>query len=263
MKPGEKQKLTVKLFNARGQFLKAADGAKFELSGPGEIAADGTFMAPTDLKHQATYVTVNVGDLKGTARIRTVPPLPWAWDFEGATDLPVTWVGMRYRHVLRKLPDGNTVAVKITTIPKGTRSRGWLGHSDLSDYTIQADVRGGKVGGRMPDIGLSAQGYTIDMRGDQQELQVRLWDAQLERFSKTIPFAWESDKWYTMKFQVANEDGKAVVRGKVWPQGTTEPEAWQIEAADDLPTTQASPGFFANATNAEIMLDNIKVYANK
>jgi hypothetical protein len=170
---------------------------------------------------------------------------------------------MRYRHILRKLPDGNTVAVKITTIPKGTRSRGWLGHSDLSDYTIQADVLGAKVDDRMPDVGLSAQGYTFDMRGDKQELQLRLWDSQLDRFSKTINFSWEPNTWYTMKLQVANEDGKAVIRGKVWPRDEAEPEDWTIEAVDDLPTTQAAPGLYGNAGNAEIWLDNIKVYANK
>jgi outer membrane protein assembly factor BamB len=263
LKPGEKQKFAVNLFNAHGQFLKAADNAAFELSGAGEIAADGTFMASAELKHQATQLTVKAGDLKGSARIRTVPPLPWAWDFEGVSDLPVTWVGMRYRHILRKLPDGNTVAVKITTIPKGTRSRGWLGHSDLSDYTIQADVLGAKVDDRMPDVGLSAQGYTFDMRGDKQELQLRLWDSQLDRFSKTINFSWEPNTWYTMKLQVANEDGKAVIRGKVWPRDEAEPEDWTIEAVDDLPTTQAAPGLYGNAGNAEIWLDNIKVYANK
>jgi outer membrane protein assembly factor BamB len=258
MKPGEKQKFTVNLFNAKGQFLKSSD-AEFTLQGNGEITKDGVFTAPAG-DHQATYLTATVGDLTGKARIRIVPPLPWNFTFEGKTDLPVTWVGMRYRHQLRKIGD-ETVAVKITTIPKGTRSRGWLGHSDLSNYTVQADVQAAKAA-KMPDIGLSAQGYTLDLQGDQQKLQLRLWDAQLERFSKTIDFPFEAEKWYTMKFQASTSDGKAVLRGKVWPRDQEEPVAWTIEAIDDLPTTHAAPGMFGNATNAEIYIDNIKVYSN-
>ncbi len=266
MKSGEKQKFTAKLYNAHGQFLKDAD-AKFELQGAGEVSEAGEFTAPADGKHQATYLLAKVGDITGKARIRTVPPLPWAWDFEGAKDLPTTWVGMRYRHVIRKVGD-NTVAVKVTTIPKGTRSRGWLGQSDLSNYTIQADVMGAKATNetgitKMPDIGLSAQGYTLDMRGDYQELQIRLWDAQLDRLSKTIPFKWEANKWYTMKFQATNEGNRATLRGKVWPKGEPEPEKWTIEVTDDYPTLAAAPGLFGNAGNAEIMLDNVQVYPNK
>ncbi len=37
--------------------------------------------------------------------------------------------------------EGNGVLTKITSLPKGTRSRCWFGPSDLHDYTIQADVR--------------------------------------------------------------------------------------------------------------------------
>ena len=38
--------------------------------------------------------------------------------------------------------DGEKVMVKVTTIPKGTRSQSWMGPTDLHDYTIQADVAG-------------------------------------------------------------------------------------------------------------------------
>ena len=38
--------------------------------------------------------------------------------------------------------DGEKVIVKVTTIPKGTRSQSWMGPTDLHDYTIQADVQG-------------------------------------------------------------------------------------------------------------------------
>ncbi len=259
LKPDSKQLFKVRVFNASGQLLKET-AATFAVNGPGAIAADGTFTAPTEAKHVATYVTAKVGDLTGRSRVRVVPPLPWQFDFEGLTDAPVTWVGARYRHVIRKA-DGNTVMVKITTIPLGMKSRCWFGQPELHDYTIQADVRGSVVGDLMPDIGLIAQGYTCDLQGTQQKLQIRGWDAQL-RVEKSIDFPWKPDTWYTMKFQVATDNGKSQLRGKIWPRDAKEPEAWMVTTEDESPNTTGSPGLFGNATNAEIFLDNIKVLPN-
>lgn len=258
-KPGAKHNFRVRLFNAQGQFLKESE-ATFSIDGPGEISDEGAFEADTTANHTATIVTAKVGDLSGRARVRIVPDLPWKFDFEGQSDLPVTWVGARYRHVIRKEGD-NTIAVKVTTIPKGTRSRCWFGHSDLHDYTIQADVRGSIVNGKTPDIGLIAQGYALDMRGASQKLQIRTWVPQ-ERMATTIDFPWEPSTWYVMKLQASNEDGKAVLRGKVWPRGEDEPAEWTITATDDAPNVAGSPGLFGNAKDAEVHLDNIMVSAN-
>ena len=259
MKPGVEQQYRVRLFNSHGQFLKESP-ATFALDGPGMIGEDGVFKAAGDAAHTATIITAKVGDISGRARVRVVPDLPWKFDFEGLSDLPVTWVGARYRHILRKEGD-NTIAVKITTIPKGTRSRCWFGPSDLHDYTIQADVRGVITNDKMPDIGLTAQGYVLDMQGAHQKLQIRTWAPQV-RNDKTIEFPWQPNTWYVMKLQASNEDGKAVLRGKVWPRGEDEPAEWTITTVDDAPNVVGSPGLFGNAKDAEIHLDNITVSAN-
>ena len=54
-----------------------------------------------------------------------------------------------------------------------------------------------------------------------------------------------------------------VLRGKVWPKGTDEPKDWTIEAADLTPNRIGSPGLFGNASDAEILIDNIAVAPNK
>jgi hypothetical protein len=82
------------------------------------------------------------------------------------------------------------------------------------------------------------------------------------RFSKTVPFKWDETKWYTIKFKAAVEDGKAVLRGRVWPRDEKEPTAWTIEAVDETPNTQGSPGLFGNANEAEFYIDNISVTPN-
>ncbi|MFO0872276.1 MAG: PQQ-binding-like beta-propeller repeat protein, partial [Pirellulales bacterium] len=259
LRPGDKQQFTVRLFNSRGQFLKESP-AEFAVEGPGAVS-DATFQAPADAAHVASFVTAKVGDLTGRARIRIVPPLPWKFDFESLSDAPITWVGARYRHVIRKV-DGSNVMVKITTIPKGTRSRCWFGQSDMSDYTIQADVRGSIADNKMPDIGLIAQGYTFDMQGLAQKLFLTSWVSHDHRHFRRVDFKWEPNKWYTLKFQASNKDGKAILRGKVWPRDEKEPEGWLVELEDTRPNTHGSPGLFGNATNAEIFLDNVIVTPN-
>lgn len=158
--------------------------------------------------------------------------------------------------------EGNGVMVKITTIPLGTRSQGWMGQPEHHDYTIQADVRGSIRNGKQPDIGLIAQRYTLSLMGIEQQLQIRSWTSELHRFSKTVPFKWNYDTWYTMKFRASVEEGKAVLRGKVWPRDEDEPEDWSIEAIDEVANAIGSPGLFGNAQDAEIFIDNLSVTEN-
>lgn len=266
MRPGKKQDFTARLFNSRGQLLGETD-ANFEVEGPGSISDGGSFTASED-GHTASYITATAKGLTGSARIRIVPDLPWHFDFEAtkidpakkAGQPPISWVGARYRHVVRDI-DGNKAMVKISTIPKGTRSRSWMGHSDLSNYTIQADVRGKMVDGKLPDIGLIAQGYAIDLQGANQALQIRTWVTQ-RRMAKTIDFPWNADTWYTMKLMASVEGDTAILKGKIWPRDEKEPTEWTLEATDDSPNRSGSPGLFGNAKDAELYVDNIHVTAN-
>lgn len=261
MSPGQKQQFRVKLFNARGQLLSETKPTTFTVDAGGAIARDGLFTADSAAGHTAATVTAQVGELKGMARVRIVPPLPWTFDFTDK-QVPITWVGARHRHVPRDV-DGEPMIVKITTIPKGTRSQSWMGQTDMHDYTISADVRGSIKDNKLPDIGLIAQRYTFDMMGESQQLQIRSWTPELEhRFAVTLPFKWEPDLWYTLKFQASNEGGAAVLRGKVWKRGEEEPAEWTIKGVDEVGNSVGSPGLFGNATNAEIFIDNVRVTPN-
>ena len=318
---GETLPLKVRLFDAAGRFVKEAS-AEFTAT-TGTISSDGRYTAPTD-KHAAALVTAKVGSLEGKARIRSMPPLPWTFDFEEIAlepnpkggpprgEPPLPWVGMRYRHVVRTV-DGSKCLVKVTTIPKGTRSQGWIGPIGLHDYCIKADFRAQETGvekpgspasdtqksaaasaaasasasasgsdadafakafgnpaalekARMPDMGLVAQRYTLDLMGASQQLQVRSWPPQVAtHFSKTIPFPWEAGRWYTIKFEArtrpatSDADAAAMLRGKVWPRGEQEPAAWTIEAVHEQGNLQGSPGFFGNSKDSEISIDNVSV----
>jgi outer membrane protein assembly factor BamB len=261
MRPGEKQSFTVKLYNAKGQFLKNGE-AKFEVDANGQVNDQGEFTAAADAAHVAANVTAAVGDIKARARIRIVPPLPWKFDLEGLKDAPITWIGARYRHQLRTV-DGNNVLAKITTIPKGTRSRSSLGQSDLHDYTIQADMLPFASDGRLPDMGVIAQGYTFEVSGERNVLHIGSWISHDKRFFVTKPYQLEPGQWYTLKLQAANVNGTAEVKAKLWKKADKEPAEWSLELTDPQPNKEGAPGLFGNATNAEIFIDNVSVTPNK
>ena len=184
-----------------------------------------------------------------------VPDLPWKFDFADG-QVPVTWIGARYRHIVRDV-DGEPRDGQGDDDSQGHAQPGHDGPTDLHDYTIQADVlRRGEPTARLPDIGLIAQRYTMDLMGDHQEMQIRSWTSQLDRFSKTVPFKWEADTWYTMKFRAATEDGKAVLKGKVWNA------ARGARGVDDRSGRRSAqpgrqPGLFGNAQMSEILIDNV------
>lgn len=249
----------VKLYNSKGQFLREADNVQFSVDNHGEIDSAGKFKPADDAHHVACTVTAKVGELTGTARVRIVPNLPWKFDFSDG-QIPITWVGARYRHVPRAI-DGDYAMVKITTIPKGTRSQSWMGHTELHDYTIQADVQA-MPADQLPDIGLIAQRYTLDLKGEMQQLQIRTWPAQ-QRMAKHIPFQWKAGTWYTIKLQASNEGDLAVLRAKAWERDKPEPQEWSLVATDRSPNRTGSPGLYGNATNAEIVIDNIRVTPNQ
>lgn len=267
--PGDAVDYRVKLFNSRGQFVKDAEKVEFSVEGPAKIDEAGKLTANEDAGHAPAYVTAKADGLTGNARLRIVPPLPWSFDFEGIAinemtgkgEPPITWVGARYRHVVREV-DGNKVMVKITTIPKGTRSQSWMGHSDLHDYTIEADVMAQELEGQLPDIGLIAQGYEFILMGNESKARALTWITQ-QRIAKDVDFKLEPAVWYHLKLKVSNQDdGTAKAQGKAWKKGEAEPEEWMVEVIDSVPNTTGSPGLFGNAKTGEIFLDNITVTPN-
>lgn len=258
LKPGQKIPFTVQGFNQAGQSLGSVKNAQLQVQGGGVAGADGMFTAPSGMA--AVVITAQLGEITASARFRVIPELPWAFDFSDEK-VPGVWIGADYRHKPAPL-DGQKGLVKVSTIPKGTRSQSWMGWTHLHDYTIQADFMATEKGGRLPDMGLINQRYTLDLQGAQR-LEIRSWTSRLElRFAKTIDFEWKPATWYTMKFQSVSADGKATLRGKVWARGTAEPAEWHIEATDETPNLNGSPGLFGNASDAEFYLDNVQVTAN-
>lgn len=270
--PGQQQSYRVRLYNARGQLLREvpANEVQFRVEGPGSIAADGTYTAPTDGRHEAALVVCQVGELEGRARLRIVPPLPWRFDFDHAEKVPLTWIGGRVRYVIREL-DGQKVAVKRSVLPTphnpknklGTRSRLWMGPVELANYTIEADVMLTEANEKLPDFGLINSRYTMTLRGSNHQLRLYSWSPHDYRTFATVDFDAQPGVWYTMKLSVQPTGETAIVRGKLWPRGQEEPDPWTVEMIDRWPNLQGSPGLYGNAQETEIYVDNIVVVPNE
>jgi outer membrane protein assembly factor BamB len=262
---GEKTDFAILGFNAHGVCLGEVDGATLDIKGGGEVK-DAHFHAPMVNQSGAVYITAKLGELSSIARYRVVPSLPWSFSFDDGK-VPVNWTGAAYRHQPKDLPDGGKGLVKISTIPKGTRSQSWIGPTDLANYTIQGDffaagIKAGKEVAELPSMGLIAQRYALDLQGSKT-LQIRSWTPRLEqRFAKTIPFDWKAKTWYTIKFQSENVKDGVTLRGKVWPRDQAEPKEWTIEATDATPNLHGAPGLVGNSTDSEFYIDNIEVNAN-
>ncbi len=254
--PGGEVEFSVRAFDAQGQLIGPVD-AEWSLAGPvGKL--NGNKLTLSD-KQGGGKLTATFGELTAEARITVLPPTQYSEDFEGfAADKSPTWVGTGSKFKIRALEDGNKVLVKAPAARGLHRANTYLGTPNMTGYTIQADLLGNKKRRAVPDMGLIANRYTLDMMGYHQQLQIRTWAAEL-RMAKTVPFTWETGTWYTMKMEVQIEGDKAIVRGKVWPRDEAEPTEWSIEAEDPLPNRTGSPGLYGYSP-AEIYYDNLKVW---
>jgi len=270
LKPGESIALGVRAFDAKGVEIALPGPAAWTVENLKGTVADGKFTADASAVAQAGLVKATIGTQVGTSRIRVIPDLPWSFDFEdGRETPPAQWANATNKFAVRDL-EGNKVLVKLAEndFAFAKRCRPFFGSPELNNYTIEADVRALERRRQMGDIGVVAQRYELVLFGNHQELHLQPWQPETARTVK-IPFKWEKDAWYTVKLEVQSLDATKVrARGKVWPKGQPEPQAWTIERVDPIGSHKGSPGIYADAPSrvgggSELYYDNIKVYKNK
>jgi outer membrane protein assembly factor BamB len=265
LKPGDKVNFRARLFDAQGNFIREEPTAQWSLDQLNGTIANGQFTTASDATAaQGGLVKATVDGVTGSAGVRIFPPLPWSETFDAMApnSLPPTWVNVTMKFAVRD-QNGNKVLAKLT---EGSsllsRARAYMGPSDWSNYTVEADFSATQKRRQQGDAGVIAQRYVLTLYGNSQMLHLEPWQPETKR-TVSIPYAWKPDTWYRMKLQVENlPDGKTRARGKVWAAGEAEPAAWMLERIDPIPNRQGAPGIFGNGL-AELYFDNIKVYANK
>jgi len=264
LKPGQTVTLHARLFDAKGRFLREETGATWSLQGLKATINNGTLAIAPDPVDQAGTIKATIGELSGEARARVTRPLPWTETFDSYADgaVPPGWINattgkfsvatLEGQRVLQKAPD--------QTIFK--RIRVFVGPVDLANYTFEADVRGTTRRRQMTDIGITAQRYSLVLYGNSQKLKIESWEPEIVR-SVEVPFEWKADTWYHLKLRVENmPDGKVQARGKAWPVGQPEPDAWTIQKVDTSGNHKGAPGLFVDAEFGAY-LDNLKLTANQ
>jgi hypothetical protein len=247
----------VRSFDSKGRKLGERK-AQFALKNlKGQIDKNGKFTPDKRAGNQGGYVKAKIGDLESEARVLVAAELPFSEDFESyETDKNIPlWPGA-WKFFVKEI-DGNKVLMKPPSKRNLKRHNLYLAPPGMTNYTIQADLMSTKVKRRRPDMGIIANRYYLDLMGRKQRLQIRSWPAEL-RMMKQMDFQWDPDVWYTMKLRVDIEDGKAIVKGKVWPRVEQEPETWTITAEDPIPNRHGSPGLYGDAVT-NIYYDNVKI----
>ena len=261
--PAETVRLRARLFDDRGRFLRETD-AEWSLDGvDGTVSDDGTFAVSSENRLQAGVIRATAAGLSGTSRARVVHPLPYEESFESYSDgdLPPGWVNAQAGRFAISTLDGNRVFEKPPDNTIFGRARMFLGPTDWSDYTFQADVRAPTRRRQMADVGITAQTYSLVLYGTTQKLKLEPWEPEIER-SVTIPFSWEPDTWYRMKVRVENmPDGQVHIQGKAWRVGEDEPANWLIDQVDPIGNREGAPGLFLDAEYGAY-LDNFALTAN-
>ena len=254
---GEQLQFRTLGYDAEGRLIGESQ-ADWSLQGlQGRVDGNGSYRSEGS-SPDFGKVVARVGDLESAARVRIWPELPWEEDFEAVEvgKSPPYWIGSANRFSV-KLVDDNNVLSKPFVRRGIQRSYVYIGPSDLTNYTVQADLLGSREGRRVPDMGVISNRYILALMGRRQQLHVHSWASEL-RMAESVDFSWDPNAWYRMKMSVEVAEDKATIRGKVWPREQPEPGMWNIVVEDPHPNRQGTPGLFGQSY-AEILYDNIKV----
>jgi|KBSSwiStaDraftv2_1062776.scaffolds.fasta_scaffold05029_7 outer membrane protein assembly factor BamB len=261
--PGQSVKLTARLFDDKGRFLRDEPAAQWSLDGLKGTVAAGAFTVANDPVESAGLIKATVGTLTGQARARVVHPLPWKESFDSYADaaVPAGWVNATAGKISVTTLDGQKVLQKTPDDTIFMRVRAFIGPTNWSDYTFEADVRASTKRRQMGDLGITAQRYTLVLYGNSQKLKIEPWEPETTR-TVTVPYSWKPDTWYRLKLRVENlANGQVRAQGKAWPVGEAEPAAWMIEKVDPIGNRQGAPGLFLNAQYGAY-LDNLSITKN-
>jgi outer membrane protein assembly factor BamB len=289
LKPGTEQAYRVRALDANG-FVAGesieAKSVKWESYVPptalvkayakGTFNADGRFVADKDPVPSAGQFQATLGDLKGYIKVRVMSALPIKQDFESfslsntTTNTvepptqfaypPLPWNSARFRFEVRE-KDGTKALTKTIDDKRFQRGTVFIGHPEMNNYTIEADVLSEGNRRKMSEVGVVNQRYVVVLKGNAQEIEI---NSNQERIRMAVPFKWMANTWYRLKARVdVAADGSGMVRAKAWKRGDPEPEAWAIELPHKHAHPSGCPGIFAFApSDMRTYHDNIIVTAN-
>ncbi len=248
--------------------------AKVQSMVDAEIDESGKLVADMGAKLSAGALRVSKGGLHGVTRGRILQDLPYEVNFEQGFDLkntstddiafsypPLPWLGARMRWQVQKSGD-NYLAGNTLDRVLFQRAINFVGHKDMSDYTMEADVMTDGDRRIKSNIGLINQRYVFALIGNGQKLEVF---SNYDRFRHSTPFTVKTKVWYRLKTRVdLLADGTGMIRAKAWEKDSPEPEAWTLEVSHAIPHRNGAPGVYAMSPQSKkkVYFDNLSVKYN-
>ena len=104
------------------------------------------------------------------------------------------------------------------------RAINFIGHVDMKNYTVEAEVMTDGDRRIKSNIGLINQRYIFVLVGNSQKLEVV---SNFDCFRHSVPFSIKTKSWYCLKTRVdVDEMGNGMIRAKAWPKDEEELEIW-------------------------------------
>jgi hypothetical protein len=140
LKPGEGVKLRARLFDNKGRFYKEMP-VEYTLEGPKGTLNRNLFVADAENVASSGYIRAKWGTVTGSARVRVVPNPPISENFDDIAPgkVPPHWINTTGKFQVREV-EGKKVLVKLADNAFTKRARTFIGPTNWSNYTVEADV---------------------------------------------------------------------------------------------------------------------------
>ena len=240
-----------------------------------DISENGVLSAKSGAKLSAGALRVTREGLHGVTRGRILQDLPYEVDFENGIDLkntssdgiafsypPLAWLGARMRWQVQKIGDNHLAGNTLDRV-LFQRAINFVGHKDMSNYTMLADVMTDGDRRIKSNVGLINQRYVFALIGNSQKLEIF---SNYDRFRHSAPFPVKTNTWYRLKTRVdLLADGTGMVRAKAWEKGAAEPATWTLEVPHAVPHRNGAPGVYAMSPQSKkkVYFDNLLITYNK
>lgn len=135
-----------------------------------------------------------------------------------------------------------------------------FGPDGLAAMDVKARIWSTGAGKRFPEAGIGADdagGYKLFTVPARHLLELRKGDDPVA----SAAFEWQSAKWIWYRLRVEPQDAKTwQIRGKAWPEGQKEPEAWTVIAHDaEAPPAGRASLWGSDYSEQPIRFDDLSV----
>ena len=240
-----------------------------------DISENGVLSANARAKLSAGALRVTREGLYGITRGRILQDLPYEVDFENGIELkntstdgiafsypPLAWLGARMRWQVQKVGENHLAGNTLDRV-LFQRAINFVGHKDMSNYTMEADVMTDGDRRTKSNVGLINQRYVFALIGNSQKLEVF---SNYDRFRHSVPFHVKTNVWYRLKARVdVLGDGSGMIRAKAWEKDSPEPSDWTLEVPHAVPHRNGAPGIYAMSPQSKkkVYFDNLLITPTK